>query len=161
MRLTGKRLLLALAVLAAALIGYFLLRGDENALPLQVQVTGTVNGTQARGAGVAGAPFGNLTFSASGSAQAELNCVTFDGTGVLATAAGTLQLRLPKPGRACFTAATLQQAEGGADVEVTATVEASGSDGSLLGRHGRLKARGSFNPDSGRFIVTFSGGLRH
>ena len=76
------------------------------------------------------------------------------------TAVGTLQLRLAKPGRACLTEVTLDQAAGSGELQVAATVEASGTDGSLLGRHGGLKARGNYNPDSGSFTVRFTGRLR-
>jgi len=160
MKLTPKRLLLAAAVLIAALLAYFVLGGNDNSLPLQAQVTGTVSGTQATGAGVANAPFGSVRLGADGSGQFEANCVVFDGTGRLATGAGTLQLSLPKPARVCLTASQLDQAEGGGEVKVAATVEASGVDGSLFGRHGRLRVRGTLDTGSGAFTVTLRGRLR-
>ena len=168
MRVTGKRLLLAAVVLIAALPAYFVFGRDDNSLRLQVQVSGTVNATQngangqygASGTGLANGPFGNVSFSGGGSGQAEANCVLFDGSGELVTAVGTLQLRLAKPGRACLTEATLDQAAGSGELQVAATVEASGTNGSLLGRHGDLKARGNYNPDSGSFSVRFTGRLR-
>ena len=160
MKLTPKRLLIAVAVVVAALLAYFLFGGDDNSLPLKAQVTGTVNGAQASGTGVADAPFGSVRLSATGSGQFEANCVVFDGSGQLVTGAGTLQLSLPKPGRACLTGSELEQAEAGGEVNVAATVEATGTDGALLGRHGRLKARGTFNTSSGAFTVSLSGRLR-
>ena len=168
MRLTGKRIALAVIVLIAGLLGFVLLGRDDNSLRLQVQVSGTVNTTQAgasgqyraTGTGLADGLFGNVSFSGSGSGEADANCVVFDGSGVLVTAAGTLQLRLAKPGRACLTEATLDQAAGSGELKVAARVESSGTDGSLLGRHGGLQARGSYNPDSGSFTVRFSGRLR-
>jgi len=167
MKLTGNRIVLAGIVLVGALLAFFLLGRDDNSLRLQVQVSGTVNATQngangqygASGTGLANGPFGNVSLSGGGSGQAEGNCVVFDGSGELVTAVGTLQLRLAKPGRACLTEATLGQAAGG-ELQVAATVEASGTDGSLLGRHGGLKARGNYNPDSGSFTVRFTGRLR-
>jgi hypothetical protein len=169
MKLTGKRILLAAGVLVAALVAFFPLSRDDNSLRLQVQVSGTANAAQAgtggtyraSGNGVANDQFGNVTLSGSGSGQVETNCVSFDGVGELVTAAGTLQLHLAKPGRACLTQTTLDQAAGSGELEVKATVEATGTSGSLLGRHGRLKARGSFNPDSGAFSVLLSGRLHH
>jgi len=161
MKLTPKRLLIAVAVVVAALLAYFLFGGDDNSLPLKAQVTGTVNGAQASGTGVADAPFGSVRLSATGSGQFEANCVVFDGTGQLVTGAGTLQLSLPKPGRVCLSASQLEQAEGaGGDVKVAATVEATGVDGSLAGRHGRLKVRGTVNTSNGAFTVSLSGRLR-
>lgn len=160
MRVTPKRLLIAAAVLVAAPLAYFLLRGDDNSLPLKAQVTGTVNGTQATGTGVADAPFGSVRLGATGSGQFEANCIVFDGTGRLVTGAGTLQLSLPKPARSCFTGSELEQAEAGGEVDVAATVEARGTDGALLGRHGRLKVRGTINTSSGAFTVSLSGRLR-
>jgi hypothetical protein len=165
MKLTGNRIVLAGIVLIGALPAYFLLGRDDNSLRLQVQVSGTVNATQngangqygASGTGLASAPFGNVTLNGGGAGQAEGNCVDFDGRGELVTAAGTLQLRLDKPGRSCI---TLDQAAGGGALHVTATVEATGTTGSLLGRHGKLKARGTYNPDSGSFTVHVTGGLR-
>ena len=159
MTLTPKRLLIAAAVVVAGLLAYFLLSGDDNSLPLKAQVTGTVNGAQASGTGVADAPFGSVRLSATGSGQFEANCVVFDGTGQLATGAGTLQLSLPKPGRVCLTASQFQQAEGGGDVKVAATVDATGVDGSLAGRRGRLKVRGTVDTNSGAFTVSLSGRL--
>ena len=170
MKLTGKRILLAGIVLVAALSAYLVFGRPDNALHLDVQVSGTASTTQnattgqATGSGtvVANAPFGNVTLSGSGSggAQTESNCVDFDGSGVLQTAVGRLQLQLPKPGRACLTASSLGQAEGRAELQASATVDAVGMDGSLLGRHGRLKARGTFDPDTGSFTVRLTGGLR-
>jgi hypothetical protein len=168
MKLTGNRIVLAGIVLVGALLAFFLLGGDDNSLRLQVQVSGTVNATQngangqygASGTGLANGPFGNVNLRGGGSGQAEANCVVFDGGGELVTAVGTLQLRLAKPGRACLTEATLDQAAGSGELQVAATVEASGTDGSLLGRHGGLKARGDYNPDSGSFTVRFTGRLR-
>jgi hypothetical protein len=164
-RVTGKRLLLAAIAVIAALLAYVLFVRADNSLRLHVQVRGTVTGTEAgtggtyraSGTGVANAPFGSVSLSGGGSGQAETNCVSFDGSGALVTAAGTLQLRLAKPGRACLTQATLDQAT---ELKVAVTLEATATDGSLLGRHGRLKARGSFNPDTGAFTVLLSGRLR-
>jgi hypothetical protein len=90
----------------------------------------------------------------------EANCVSFDGRGELVTAAGTLQLRLAKPGRACLTEAALDEPSGAAELKVAVTLEATGTGGSLLGRHGRLEARGTYNPDTGGFTVALSGRLR-
>lgn len=168
MKLTGNRIVLAGIVLVGALLAFFLLGRDDNSLRLQVQVSGTVNATQngangqygASGTGLANGPFGKVSLNGGGSGQAEANCVVFDGSGELVTAVGTLQLRLPKPGRACLTEAMLDQAAGSGELQVAATVEARGTDGSLLGRHGGLKARGNYNPDSGSFTVRFTGRLR-
>jgi hypothetical protein len=168
MRLTGNRILLAAIVLAAALLAYVLFGRDDNSLRLLVQVSGTANGAQtgtggtyrASGTGLANAPFGNVTLTGAGSGELTANCVSFTGAGELATAAGTVQLQLAKPGRACVTQATLDQAASTGELEVAATVEATGTAGSLLGRHGHFKARGSYNPDSGSFTVLFSGRLR-
>ena len=171
MRVTGKRLLLAAVVLIAALLAYFLFGRDDNSLRLQAQVSGTVNAAQAgtggtyqaTGTGLANSEFGSVSLSGGGSgssSQTKANCVDFDGTGELVTAAGTLQLQLSKPGRACLTQATLDQAAGSGELEVAVTVEATGTDGSLLGRHGRLKARGTYNADTGAFTVVLSGRLR-
>ena len=44
---------------------------------------------------------------------------------------------------------------------MTATVQATGTTGSLLGRHGNLKARGSYDPETDRFTVLISGRLHH
>ena len=63
-------------------------------------------------------------------------------------------------GRACLTEATVDKVAGSGELKVAATVEASGTGGSLLGRHGSLKARGTFNPDSGSFTVRSTGRLR-
>jgi hypothetical protein len=169
MKLTGKRILLTAGVLVATLVAFFLFTRNDNSLRLQVQVSGTANAAQAgtggtyqaSGTGLANDQFGSVTLSGSGSGQVETNCVSFDGTGELVTAAGTLQLQLAKPGRACLTQTTLDQATGSGELEVAATVEATGTAGSLLGRHGRLKARGSFNPDSGAFTVLLTGRLHH
>jgi hypothetical protein len=168
MKLTGNRILLAGIVLAGALLAFSLLGRDDNSLRLDVQVSGTVNTTQnaangqygGSGTGLANDPFGNVTLSGGGSGQAEGNCVVFDGGGELVTAAGTLQLRLAKPGRACLTEAMLDQTAGGGELQVTATVEATGTTDSLVGRHGNLKARGTFNTDSSNFTVRLTGGLR-
>jgi hypothetical protein len=167
MKLTGNRIVLAGIVLVGALLAFFLLGRDDNSLRLQAQVSGTVNATrngangqyEASGTGLANGPFGSVSLSGGGSGQAQANCVLFDGSGELVTAVGTLQLRLAKPGRACFTEATLDQSAGGGELPVAATVEASGTDGSLLGRHGGLKARGTYNTDSGSFTVRFTGRL--
>jgi hypothetical protein len=167
-RLTGNRLLLALTVVVGALLAFFLLGRNDNSLLLDVQVSGTVNATavgaggqyRATGTGLANSPFGNVSLNGGGTGQTETNCVVFDGTGVLASAAGSLELRLAKPGKACVTEATLDQAAGSGEVQAAATVEANGTDGSLLGRHGRLHARGTYNVDSGAFTVRLSGRLR-
>ncbi len=169
MKLTGKRILLTAGVLVATLVAFFLFTRNDNSLRLQVQVSGTANAAQAgtggtyraSGTGLANGQFGSVTLSGSGSGQVETNCVTFDGVGELATAAGTLQLHLAKPGRACLTQTTLDEAAGSGELEVKATVEATGTSGTLLRRHGRLKARGSFNPDSGAFTVLLTGRLHH
>jgi type II secretory pathway pseudopilin PulG len=165
MRLTGKRLLLAVIVLVAAVTAFFLFGRADNSLRLQVQVSGTANAAQdgyrASGTGLADSPFGSVSLSGGGSGQVEANCVVYDGSGELTTTAGTLQLRLAKPGRACLTQATPDQVAGVGELKVTATVEATGTTGSLLGRHGRLKARGTYNPETDRFTVLFSGRLRH
>jgi hypothetical protein len=163
-----RRVLLAVIVVAGAVLAFSLLHRHDDSLRLQVQVSGTVSATQvgaggqyrATGTGVADVPFGNISLNGGGSGQTEGNCVLFDGTGELVTAAGTLQLRLAKPGKACVTEATLDQATGGGDVRVDATVEASATDGSLLGRHGSLRARGTYNVDDGTFTVSFGGRLR-
>jgi len=63
-------------------------------------------------------------------------------------------------GRACFSQKTLQQLEGGGKLQATAKLEATGTTGSLLGRHGRLEARGSYDPESDRFTILFNGRLR-
>jgi hypothetical protein len=160
MRLTGKRLILAAIVLAATVLAYVLLRSDDNGLRLDVQVAGTVTGTQASGTGVAAAPFGNVSLTAAGSAGFEGNCAVFDGSGELKTGAGTLRLRLPKPGRACLNGAALDEQAEGVAIEVSGSVDATGIDGSLLGRHGRLKARGTYDTSSDRFTVVISGRLR-
>jgi hypothetical protein len=167
MKVTGNRILLAGIVLVGALLAFFFLGRDDNSLRLDAQVSGTVNATQngangqygAAGTGLANSPFGNVSMSGGGSGQAEANCVVFDGTGELVTGVGTLQLRLAKPGRSCLTEATLDQAAGVGELEVAATVEATGKGG-LLGRHGSLKARGTYNTDSGSFTVRLTGRLR-
>jgi hypothetical protein len=169
MRLTGKRLALAVIVLVGAVTAFFLFGRDDNSLRLQVQVSGTANASQdgtsgiyrASGTGLADSPFGSVSLSGGGSGQVEANCVVFDGSGELVTTAGTLQLQLAKPARACLTQAPLDQAAGSGELQVTATVEATGTTGSLLGGHGRVKARGSYDPESGRFTVLFSGRLHH
>jgi len=168
MKLTGNRLVLAGIVLVGALLAYFLLVRDDNSLRLQVHVGGTVNATQsgangqygASGTGLANSPFGNVSLSGGGSGQAEGSCVVFNGSGELVTAVGTLQLRLAKPGRSCITEGALDEAAGSGELQVTATVEAIGTGGSLLGRHGNLEARGTYNPDSGSFTIRLTGGLR-
>lgn len=167
MRLTGNRIVVAGIVLVAALLAYFLLGRDDNSLRLDAQVSGTVNTAPSAngqyvgsGTGLANGVFGNVTLSGSGSGRPEANCVIFDGVGTLVTAVGTLQLRLAKPGRGCLTEAALDQTAGAGELEVTATVEATGTTGSLLGRHGNLKARGTYNTDSGTFTVRLTGRLR-
>ena len=166
MSVTIKQLVLAAIVLVAALLALFFLFGrDDDSLPLRVQVSGTATeagaGTyRASGTGLANDQFGSVTLSGTGSGELVGNCVTFDGVGELATAAGTLQLRLPKPGRACLTPAAVDETTGSAELKVGATVEATGTDGSLLGRHGRLKARGTLNTDTGAFTVELNGRLR-
>jgi hypothetical protein len=160
MTVTPKRLLIAAAVVAVALLAYVWLSADDNSLPLNARVTGTVNGAQASGAGVANAPFGRVRLSATGNGQFEANCIVFDGSGQLVTGAGTLQLSLPGPGRACLTGSELQQAEAGGQVNVAANLDARGTEGAVLGRHGRLKARGAINTATGAFTVNLSGRLR-
>jgi hypothetical protein len=167
-RVTGKRLLLAAAVLIAVLPAYFLYSRDDDSLRLQAQVSGTVIAAQgeaggtyrAAGAGLANGSFGSVSLNGGGSGQVEANCVSFDGNGELVTAAGTLQLRLAKPGRACLTQVALDESSGAGELKVAVTLEATGADGTLIGRQGRLKARGTFNPDTGGFTVTLSGRLR-
>lgn len=168
MRVTGKRLLVAAAVLIAALPAFFLFGRGDDSLRLQAEISGTVvaargeaGGTyRAGGTGLANESFGSVSLNGGGSGQVEANCVTFDGSGELVTAAGTLQLRLAKPGRACLTQTTLDESSGAAELKVAVTLEATGTGGSLLGRHGRLKARGAYNPDTGGFTVALSGRLR-
>jgi hypothetical protein len=167
-RVTGKRLLPAAAVLIAALLAFFLFGRDDDSLRLEAQVSGTVTAAQgeaagtyrAGGSGLANDSFGSVSLSGGGNGQLEANCVTFDGSGELVTAAGTLQLRLAEPGRACLTEATLDESSGIGELKVAVTLEATGTGGSLLGRHGRLKARGTYNPDTGAFTATLSGRLR-
>jgi hypothetical protein len=170
-RLTGYRLLLAAGALIAAVLALFLLTRGDNSLRLDAQLTGTVAASQSgasgqyggSGTGQANSPFGNVSLSAGGGAvpgDTPANCAVFDGTGVLTTAAGTLELRLPKPARACFTAAGLDEATGSGELHVSAKVDATGTSGSLLGRHGSLKAQGSYNLDSGSFTVRVTGRLR-
>src|SRR5438477_12367134 len=104
MKLTGKRILLAVGVLAAALLAYLLFGRGDNSLRLQVQVSGTADGAQAgtagtyraSGTGLANAPFGSVTLTGAGSGQLAADCVGFDGNGELVTAAGTLELELAK-----------------------------------------------------------------
>lgn len=166
MSVTIKQLVLAVIVLVAALLALYLSFGrDDDSLRLQAQVTGTATeagaGTyRASGAGLANDQFGRVTLSGSGSGELVGNCVSFNGVGALATAIGTLQLRLAKPGRACLTQAAVDQATGSAELKVTVTVEATGTDGSLLGRHGHFKARGTLNTDTGGFSVELDGRLR-
>jgi hypothetical protein len=164
MTVTPKRLLIAAAVLVAALLAYLLFGRGPGGLALQVQVSGTANSTaagqfRATGAGVSDSPFGSVTLTAAGSVELEANCVVVSGTGDLVTALGTLHLQPAGDGRACFSQKTLQQLEGGGQPQATAKVEATGTAGSLLGRHGTLKAHGSYDPSSDRFSVLFSGRL--
>ena len=166
MSVTIKQLVLAVIGLVAALLALYLLFGrSDNSVRLQAQVTGTATeagvGTyRASGTGLANDQFGRVTLSGTGSGELVGNCVTFDGVGELATAIGRLQLRLTKPGRACLTKAAVDQATGSAELKVTVTVEATGTDGSLLGRHGRLQARGTLDTDTGGFTVELDGRLR-
>jgi hypothetical protein len=132
---------------------------------VKVQVSGTANTTQtgqfrASGAGLADGPLGSVSLSAAGSVQLEANCVVVSGGGELVTALGTLWLQPAGDGRACFKQKTLEQAFGGGGLEATAKIEATGTAGDLLGRRGTLKARGSYDPESDRFTILFSGRLR-
>jgi len=165
-KVTGKRLLVAAAVLAAAVPAYLLFGRGPGGLPLKVQVSGTANSTatgqfQASGTGLADGPFGSVSLSGTGSVQLEANCVVVGGSAVLTTAIGTLQLQPAGDGRACYSQKKLEQAFGGGQAEATAKVDATGTGGSLLGRHGQLKAQGSYDPESDRFTIQFSGRLRH
>jgi hypothetical protein len=165
MKVTPKRLLIAVMVLVAALAAYVLFGRGDDSLPLKVQVSGTANSTQtgqfhASGAGLAAGPFGSVSLSATGSVVLEANCVVVSGRAELATALGTLQLQPAGDGRACFSQKSLEQAFGGGRPEATAKVYATGTGGSLLGRHGTLKAHGSYDPASDRFTILFSGRLR-
>jgi hypothetical protein len=162
-KVTGKRLLLATVVLVAGVSAYLLVGRSDNALRLRAQVSGTADaagaGYRAGGTGSADAPFGSVTLSAAGSGGLEANCVVFDGSGELATAAGTLQLRLAKPGKACIEGDTLDETDSGGPVQVSGKVEAIGTSGSLVGRHGSLEARGSVDTSTGAFTVLLSGRL--
>jgi hypothetical protein len=169
MRVTGKRLLLTAAALVVAVLAFFLFAGDDHSLKLRAQVSGTADTAQAEsdgtyrasGTGVADGEFGAVTFTGAGSGAPEGSCVSFSGTGELVTAVGALQLRPDKPGKACLTRSALDENTDAVALQVTVTVLATGTSGSLLGRHGRLKARGTFDPDSGRFTVSLTGRLSH
>jgi hypothetical protein len=164
MKLTGKRLLLAVAAVVAALLAYFLFGRGGGGLAVKVQVSGTADAAangqfRATGTGVGGGAFGNVSLTAAGSAELEANCVVVSGTGQLTTAAGTLQLQPAGSGRTCFSQKGLEQLGGGGDLQASAKLDATGTSGSLVGRHGRLKASGTVSTDSGAFTVTFSGRL--
>src|ERR1044072_2790400 len=118
MKVTPKRLLIAVLVLVAALLAYFLFGRGPGGLAVKVQVSGTANSTQtgqfrADGTGLADGPLGNVSLSAAGSVELEANCVVVNGGGELVTALGTLRLQPAGDGRACFKQKTLQQAFGG------------------------------------------------
>ena len=164
MTVTPKRLLIAAFVLVVALLAYFLFGRGPGGLPLKVQVSGTASSTptgqfRASGNGVAGGPFGSVSLDAAGTALLEANCVVVTGTGELVTALGTLQLRPAGTGKACFSQKAIQQLEAGGQPHATGKLDATGTSGSLLGRHGRLKAEGSYDPQSDRFTILFSGRL--
>jgi hypothetical protein len=165
MKLTGKRLLMGAGALVAALVAYLLFLRGSGGLALKVQVSGTADATasgrfRAAGTGAGGGAFGTVTLTAAGSTQLEANCVVVSGSGQLATAAGTLQLRPAGSGRTCFSQKGLEQLGGGGELQASAKLDATGTSGSLLGRHGRLKASGTVSTDNGAFTVTFSGRLR-
>jgi len=56
--------------------------------------------------------------------------------------------------------ATFDESTGPGELKVAVTVEATGSAGSLHGRHARLTASGTVNADTGAFTVVLSGRLR-
>ena len=164
MKLTGKRLLLALGALLAALLAYFLFARGPGGLALRLQVRGTADATasgqfRANGTGVGAGMFGSVDLTAAGSTQLEANCVVVSGSGELTTAAGTLHLQPAGSGRTCFSQKELEQL-GGGELQASAELDATGTTGSLAGRHGRLKAQGTVDTDTGSFTVTFSGRLR-
>lgn len=164
MKVTPKRLLIAVLVLVAALLAYFLFGRGPGGLAVKVQVSGTANSTptgqfRADGTGLADGPLGNVSLDAAGNVELEGNCVVVSGGGELVTALGTLRLQPAGDGRACFKQKTLQQAFGGGGLEATAKVEATGTAGSLAGRRGTLKAHGTYDPSSDRFTILFSGRL--
>ena len=165
MKVTGKRLLLAAAALAVALLAYFLFGRGGGGLPLKVQVAGTADAApsgqfRASGSGVASGPFGSVSFSAAGNAQLEANCVVVTGSGELVTALGTLRLQPAGSGRTCFSQKGLEQLAGGGELQATAKLEATGTAGSLLGRHGALEARGTVDTAGSSFTILFTGRLR-